>query len=146
MNSYIHVNLCYTYTMFMWSSRGGICHIKVESCTWWQVFEIWHGDRYGYKVSKNHRKQVGVSPLWPDREQSNMAATGTYKPHISANFTTGIKCNTTFYNVFRSGESIFAVSFGVIAIICKKNKIWWNIKWSQSIKFVRDTASCCKVF
>ena len=21
--------------------------LKVESCTWWQVLEIWYGDRYG---------------------------------------------------------------------------------------------------
>ena len=79
-------------------SRGGICHIKVESCTWWQVFEIWHGDRYGYKVSKNHLKQVGVSPFWPDREQFNMV----------------IQRFTMFLDL---ENPLFAVSFGVIAII-----------------------------
>ena len=77
-------------------SRGGICLIKVESCTWWQVFEICYGDRYGWKDSENHRKQLEVCPWWPDREQSNMAATGTWKSHISATFTTRIKCNTNF--------------------------------------------------
>ena len=68
----------------------------IKSCTWWQVFEIWYGDKYGYKVSKNHRKQVEVSPWWSDFEQSNMAATGAWKSHISARFTSRIKCDTTF--------------------------------------------------
>ena len=30
----------------------------IKSCTWWQVLEIWYGDRYGYKFSKKHHKQV----------------------------------------------------------------------------------------
>ena len=60
-------------------------------------FEIWHGDRYGYEVSKKiHRKQVGVSSWWSDCEQSNMAATGTWKSHMSAKFMIRIKCDTTF--------------------------------------------------
>ena len=68
----------------------------MKSCTWWQVFEIWYGDKYGYKVSKNHRKQVEVSPWWSEFEQSNMAATEAWKSHISAKFMSRIKCDTTF--------------------------------------------------
>ena len=52
----------------------------IKSCTWWQVFEIWYGDKYGYKVSKNHRKQFEVSPwwsnlnnpIWPPPEHENL--------------------------------------------------------------------------
>ena len=68
----------------------------IKSCTWWQVFEIWYDDRCGYRVSKKHRKQVEVSPWWSVCEQSNMAATGAWKFHISAKFMTRIKCDTIF--------------------------------------------------
>ena len=111
-----------------------------KSCTWWQVFEIWHGDRYGYEISKKHRKQDGVSPWWSECEQSNMAATGTCEAHISVNFTTRIKCNTIFH-VFRYEESIFAVNFVLNNIIYKKTKIWWNIWCMQSIKLITPTCN-----
>ena len=68
----------------------------IKSCTWWQVFEIWYGDRFGYKGFKDHRKQVEVSLWWSDYEQSNMAATGTWKSHISIKFIIRIKYDTIF--------------------------------------------------
>ena len=90
----------------------------IKSCTWWQVYEIWYGDRYEYEVSKNHRKQVEMFPWWSDWEQSNMAATEAWKSHISAKFMTRIKCYTTFFHVFRYEESIFGVIFELISIFC----------------------------
>ena len=38
-------------------------------------FVIWHGDRYGHKVFKNHRKQIELDLRWPVCAKSNTAAT-----------------------------------------------------------------------
>ena len=35
---------------------------------------IWHGVRYGHKVFKIHRIQVGVAPWWPVCAKFNKAA------------------------------------------------------------------------
>ena len=109
----------------------------IKSCTWWQVFEIWYGDTYGYEVSKNHRKQNGVSLWWSHFEQSNMATIGAQKSHISANFITRIKCTTTF--------SMF-LDLTSLAIVWKKTEVLCIIYWTKSIKLMTDTTSCWEMY
>ena len=104
--------------------RGGICHIKVHLVT---SFEICWGVPL----------MAGSGTIQYGRNQ-NMK--------ISANFTTIIKCNTTFTMYLDLENPFYSVKFELIAIVCKKNKIWWSILWPQSVKFIRHTASCCKVF
>ena len=120
--------------------KGTILHL--------QVFEIWYCDRFGYKVSKNHCKQVVVSCWLADCEQSNRAATGTWKFHTSANFTTRTSVIPLFH-VFRCEKSILAVKFGLNCHSLQENKLcspYESIMRLSNGKIFCVTGSLCGEF
>ena len=77
------------------------------------------------------------NPIWPPPEHENL----TYQLHLWVESSV-----IPLFHVFSYEESIFVVTFELIVIFCKKINILWTIWWTQSIKFIINTTTICKLF